>query len=350
MEGGDARKRVDEADTSANLGDVAAAAQVSVSTASRAVRGHPAVSDGARRRVEAAAERLGYEPNRMASALRLRTSPFVGIVVPDIAIPFFGIAVKAAQDVLEDAGYQVLIMNTDRDADSERGALKSLHSHRARGVLLATTGGCDPALRIPHVFFANFEAASTAPRVALSNSEGIRLLVAHLLEHGHERIAYVGGLPNVTSGGERLDGFNAAMAAAGLGERALVGLTDALWSLASAEQAAARLLDLPEPPTAIVAGSDNFALSVLKALHAAGRRIPEDVAVAAFQDPDRVGGVLQPPLTTLVSQEAELGLHAAEMLIRLLTGEEPFAPGAEVRLPAHLVVGRSCGCGETGGV
>lgn len=349
MESEDAQERVEDAAMAANLGDVAAAARVSMSTASRAVRGHPSVSDGARRRVQAAAALLGYEPNRMASSLRMRTSPFVGIVVPDIAIPFFGVAVKAAQDVLEEAGYQVLIMNTERDAARERKALRTLHAHRARGVLLATYGGYESSLRIPHVFFANFDDPSSAPRVVLSNRDGIRQLVEHLLAHGHERIAYVGGIPSVTSGSERLAAFRDAMAAAGLSDRALVGLSDAGWTPESAESAAAELLRLRDPPTAFVAGSDNFALAVLKALHSAGRRIPEDVALVAFQDPDRIGGLLQPPLTTLASQERELGTQAATMLLRLLlSGSGGFASGVEVRLPASMIVRRSCGCPDAG--
>ena len=120
----------------------------------------------------------------MASALRARTSPFVGIVVPDLTIPFFALVVKAAQDVLENAGYQVLVMNTDRHAQQEREALRTLLAHRANGVLLATSGGFDDASRLPLVFFANFEPSASAPRVALANHEGVQLLVGHMLGHG----------------------------------------------------------------------------------------------------------------------------------------------------------------------
>src|SRR6476620_4493320 len=149
----------------ARLEDDAAAAGVSISTASRALREHPAVREATRRKVRTAANRLGYEPNRMASALRTRISSFVGIVVPDITIPFFGLVVKAAQDVLEAAGYQVLVMNTHRDADQERQALRTLLSHRAGGVMVATYGGHDRGLRIPLVFFANVDEEAQAPRV-----------------------------------------------------------------------------------------------------------------------------------------------------------------------------------------
>jgi len=328
------------------LADVAAAAKVSASTASRALREHPAVSPRTRRRVKAAARRLGYEPNRMAAALRSRTSSFVGIVVPDITFPFFAYAVKAAQDVLEQAGYQVLVMNTDRQARQEREALRTLLAHRAGGVLLATSGGYDFGERIPLVFFANFEPQTTHARVALSNREGIRLLVEHLLGHGHERIAYIGGRPDVTSGSERLAAFQETMAAAGLADRALVRISDDSWSPASAADAVAGLLRGPDRPTALVAGGDRLALGALKAIKEHGLRVPREVALVSFQDPDPLGGVLEPPVTSLSGQERELGRHAAGLLLQMLADPSAEPSGLEVRLPATLVVRRSCGCGE----
>ncbi len=330
--------------THVKLEDVALAVGVSLSTASRALRRHPAVNERTRRRVQAAADRLGYEPNRMASALRARTSPFIGIVVPDLTIPFFALVVKAAQDVLEKAGYQVLVMNTDRHAQQEREALRTLLAHRANGVLLATSGGYEDSYRMPLVFFANFEPSAGVARVALSNREGIRLLVTHLLEHGHTRIAYVGGPPNVTSGAERLAAFEEMMAGAGLRDTMRVRVSDDAWSPASAERAVVKLLDDPESPTAIVAGGDTFALGALKALRARGLRIPDDIALVSFQDPDRVGGVIEPPLTTLAAQERELGQHAASLLLHLLSVSDHHAGATEVRLPATLLVRRSCGC------
>jgi DNA-binding LacI/PurR family transcriptional regulator len=324
------------------LEDVAAAVGVSLSTASRALSGHAAVNERTRRRVQSAAERLGYEPNRMASALRARTSPFVGIVVPDLTIPFFALVVKAAQDVLENAGFQVLVMNTDRHARQEREALRTLLAHRANGVLLATAGGYEEFPRLPLVFFANFEPSARAARVALSNREGIGLLVDHVLEHGHTRIAYVGGQTNVTSGAERLAAFEDALRRAGIAGGMRVRLSDS-WSPASAEAAVVELLDAEEPPTAIVAGGDTFALGAIKAIRSRGLRIPQDVALVSFQNPDRVGGVIEPPLTTLAAQERELGQHAAALLLHQLSVSD-HQTATEVRLPATLIVRRSCGC------
>ncbi len=324
------------------LEDVAAAVGVSLSTASRALRGHQAVSERTRKRVQSAAERLGYEPNRMASALRARTSPFIGIVVPDLTIPFFSLVVKAAQDVLENAGFQVLVMNTDRHVQQERDALRTLLAHRANGVLLATAGGYEDFPGLPLVFFANFEPSAQAARVALSNREGIGLLVDHVLEHGHTRIAYVGGQTNVTSGMERLAAFEDAVRRAGMQAGMQVRLSDS-WSPTSAEAAVVELLGSEDSPTAIVAGGDTFALGAIKAIRSCGLRIPDDIALVSFQNPDRVGGVIEPPLTALAAQERELGQHAAALLLHQLSVSD-HRTATEVRLPATLVVRGSCGC------
>ena len=280
----------------------------------------------------------------MAAGLRSRTSSFVGIVVPDITFPFFAFAVKAAQDVLEQAGYQVLVMNTDRQVRQEREALRTLLAHRANGVLLATSGGFDFAHRIPLVFFANFEPETNLARVALSNREGIRLLVEHLIVHGHERIAYIGGRPDVTSGSERLAGFSETMLSAGLADKMVVRISDDAWSPASAATAVADLLNGDDRPTAFVAGGDRLALGALKAIKERGLSVPEDVALVSFQDPDPLGGVLEPAVTSLSSQERNLGSHAAGLLLHVLSGPYSEPSALEVRLPATLVLRRSCGC------
>ena len=137
------------------------------------------------------------------------------------------------------------------------------------------------------------------------------------------------------------------MQAAGLRDSMRIRLSDS-WLPASAEAAVAELLDDPEPPTAIVAGGDTFALGAIKAIRSRGLRIPADIALVSFQNPDRVGGVIEPPLTTLAAQERELGQHAAGLLLHLLSVSDHHEGATEVRLPATLVVRRSCGCGAGG--
>ncbi|HEY1370521.1 MAG TPA: LacI family DNA-binding transcriptional regulator [Gaiellaceae bacterium] len=323
--------------------DVARMAKVAPSTASRALHESPRISESTKRRVQAAAESLGYQPNRIARSLRTRNGSFVGIVVPDIGIGFYSRVVKGAQDVLEHAGRAVLLMNTEREAEREEAAVRMLLEHRVSGILLASSGSAASAPRVPTVFFDNLPSCSGVASVALMNAAGIAMLVEHLAQHGHTRIAYIGGPPTLTSGVERLGGFDQTVRRLGLDERVeYVQLSDAAWSPESAVAAMERLLALPEPPTAVVASGDTLALGALSACRAAGLRLPDDMALASFDDPF-FGGLLDPPLTALARDEAEMGRRAASLLLDALESGAS-GPPVEVLLPVELVVRRSCGC------
>jgi LacI family transcriptional regulator len=243
------------------LADVAAAAGVSASTASRALRESPVVGEKTRHRVLEAAHALGFEPNRIARSLRTRSSFSIGVVVPDVATVFWAAALKGAQDVLERAGYLVLVMSSEREPARELAALRTLIAHRVDGILIATSGGYKPQARVPVVFFDRLVPDAGAARVAPANREGIALLFDHLRSHGHTRIGFVGGHPGSTSADERLGAFEAAAASAGLRlPPGYVRHGDAMWSEASGERAVAEMVAVGEPPTAIVAASDTLAV------------------------------------------------------------------------------------------
>jgi DNA-binding LacI/PurR family transcriptional regulator len=325
------------------LADVAAAARVSTSTASRALRDSPLVSEATRERVRSAAQLLGFEPDRLARSLRTRASLFVGVVVPDVATVFYAAALKGAQCVFESAGYQVLVMDSERDGDRERENVRTLLAHRVDGILLATSGGFEGALEVPVVFFDQVVFGAGAGNVALDNRAGVELLVRHLLEHGHRRIGFVGAPTGLTSATERRDAFLGALRARGIeaGDDD-VRLGDTAWSEAGAERAMRDHLARAEPPTAVVAAGDTLAVGALRALRAAGLEVPRDVALVSFDDPV-YGDLLDPPVTALTRHARDLGERAARVLLRTLSGEngEP----AEIRVLPELIVRRSCGCG-----
>jgi LacI family transcriptional regulator, galactose operon repressor len=325
------------------LTDVAQAAGVSPSTASRALRDSPLVNDRTRRRVKSVARRLGYEPDRVARSLRTRSSTLIGVIVPDIGTGFYARVVRGAQDTLERAGLQVVVMSTHRDPARESAALRTLLAHRVGGVLLATSGGFDETPRIPIVFFDNLVAGAGVANVARANHEGTGLLVEHLADHGHSRIAYIGGPPLLTSGIERADGFTEAIRKRGLPDgREYRVFGDEAWSANSGGECMRRLLELPVPPTAVVAASDTFSLGAIGALRDAGRTVPGDIAVVSFDDPF-FGDLLDPPMTAIRRNDEELGELSASLLLHALeTGG--LGPPTEVRLPVELVVRRSCGC------
>jgi DNA-binding LacI/PurR family transcriptional regulator len=321
--------------------DVARLAQVAPSTASRALKESPRISEATRLRVAAAARGLGYQPNRVAQSLRAKTAPFVGIVVPDIGVTFYSRFVKGAQEVLQASGYQALVMNTEREAGHGEVALRTLEGPQVSGILLATSRPKSAEPHIPTVYFDSLADGRGLAQIALANDQGMELLVGHLAGHGHERIAYLGGPPIFTSGQERLAGFRAAAERHGVRRHAAyVEIADSSWSSDSAAAAMARLLALAETPTAVVASADTLAMGAIAACRAAGRRVPEDIALVAFDDPV-FGPLVDPPVTALRRGDYELGREAAQLLLDGLNGE---ITTPAVRLPVELVVRRSCGC------
>jgi DNA-binding LacI/PurR family transcriptional regulator len=327
------------------LADVAAAARVSTSTASRALRDSTLVSEATRQRVVAASRVLGFEPDRLARSLRTRASLFVGVIVPDVATVFYAAALKGAQCVFESAGYQLLVMDSERDPDREAANLRTLLAHRVDGILLATSGGFEAVAGVPVVFFDQVVFGAGTGNVALDNRGGVKLLVQHLIGHGHRRIAFVGAPTGLTSASERRDGFLGALQAAGReASDNDVRLGDAVWSEASGERAMREHLTRAEPPTAVVAASDTLAIGALRAIRAARLDVPGDVALVSFDDP-AYGDLLDPPMTALTRHDRELGERAARLLLRALANGDAVG-SAEVRVPVKLIARRSCGCGD----
>lgn len=335
---------------------MAAEAGVSQATASRALARSPLVHAATRERVGRAAQRLGFEPNRLARSLRRGATMGVGLVVPDVAAAFYAAALKASQEVLEAAGRHVLVMNTDRDAGREREALATLRAHQVDGLILATSGGY-VEMGIPVVFFDNVPADGRAPAVAVDNVGGTEVLVGHLARtHGHARIAYVGPPESLGADGgplgvghERVLGYRAGLARAGLAlDPAYVRLSRGDATEATGRELARELLTLAAPPSAIVAGTDALAAGVLRGARELGRSVPGELALVAFDEPV-YADLLDPPITSLDRHDAELGRRAAELLLERLapgSGAEPVSGvlAEVIRVPLALTPRRSCGC------
>src|SRR4029077_2804956 len=249
----------------------------------RALNGRGEMSEHTRAAVLEAADVLQFEPSHLARSLRTRTTFTVGFVVPDVSSPFYASALKGAQGALEEAGYRVLLMDSDQAADGEVAALRTLVAHRVDGLLLSTVG-IDPEQfdslvsrrGIPCVFFDSALHEGGVGTVLLDNATGIKLLLDHLVAHGHERIALVTGSLSETSGSERRDAFEKRMLEHGLTVGA--GHVDGdRWGRDEGEAAALRILERADRPTALVASSVELALGVLLAARKLGLRIPDDV-------------------------------------------------------------------------
>ena len=332
---------------SVTLADVAEVAGVSASTASRALNGRGELSDATRAAVLEAAEALRFQPSELARSLRTRTSYTVGFVVPDVASPFYASALKGAQQVLAQAGYRVMLMDSEQEVAGEVAALGTLLKHQVDGLLVSTTGLPERTFDevvgrsgTPCVFFDGILGDAGAGSVSLENEAGIAELVDHLVEHGHERIALLAGSQTETSGVERLTSFRATM------RRHRLRVRDGYerpspWSLDSGRLESRTLLALTPPPTAVVAASVELALGCMSACRERGVRIPDDLALGSFDD-SYFGELLDPPLTSIAYDPEEVGRAAARLLVDAM--RDAGSDRRELLVPVHLVRRRSCGC------
>lgn len=328
--------------------DVARVAGVSKSTVSNVIRGAAGVSPGTRQRVLAAASAVGYRPNVLARNLVQRRTTTVGIVVGDLANPFFSELAKLAEQRLAAAGLATMICNTDGHPARERQKIEMLLEHRVAGILMLQFSG-EPStlaqLRTDGVAVAIVSQwEDEADCVAIDERRGAELAVSHLLELGHRRIAYLSSdLVEQQTDSTRLDGYIRALSRAGVpsGAELVLRLTRPAYlrSDDSLRSVVGELLERDDPVTALFASNDLLALDLLETVEELGRTVPRDVSVVGFDD-IQAAGLARVSLTTVVQPREELARIGIELLLRRID-EGVEAPPRQRLLPPSLVVRRS---------
>ncbi len=316
--------------------DVAAAAGVSLKTVSRVVNDEPGVRPETAALVHEAIAQLGFRRNDMARALRRgQRSRTLGLVIEDVSNPFYSAITRGVEEVARKRGLLVIAGSSDEDPQRERDLVRLLCERRVDGVLVVPAGD-DHRYLLPElhvdtraVFIDRPPGNIDADVVLLDNVGGARSAVAHLLAHGHRRIAMVGDEPTIFTAVERLRGYREALVAAGLAvddSLIRVGAHDA----EAAEAATAELLSLPQPPTALFSGNNRITIGALRDLARNGRR----VALVGFDDLE-LAEMLAVPATVVAYDAAELGRQAAELLVQRLAGDD--RPPRRVVLPTTLI-------------
>ena len=309
--------------------DVAAAAKVHPSTVSRVLNPstRSMVSEDVARRVSQIADDLGYARSALASGLRTGKSYTVGVIIPDLSNPVFPPVVRGIERALSAAGYVALLADSDNNPQSERAIFDSLRARSIDGLILATAHNKDPIVtacieeQLPVVLVNRTVAAHDVTEVVNNDGLGIELAVTHLIELGHQKIAYLGGPENTSTGLNRRKAFER------IGNEGRFDLQtglcvscDAFTEIAGAEGMQS-ILQHPGQFTAVVAANDLLALGCYDALAAAGLGCPGDVSVTGFNDMPFVDR-LSPPLTSIHIQHDELGVRAATLLLEEIRSEE----------------------------
>jgi LacI family transcriptional regulator len=328
----------------ATIRDVAGVAGVSIATVSRVLNGRPDVAPATRDMVLQAVRELRFTAARSARSLSGGRTHAVGITLPLVEAEYFSRILAGAIEELYEHDLQVVLAPTLHLRERAKTVLGQLTSGTTDGAVLImpeqSRDELDALLRsgYPFVIADPLEILHEGiPTVSSTNAHGGRLATEHLLSLGHRRIGVVTGIPDWLASLERLNGYRAALAAAGIApDPSLV--VEADWAFAGGEAAASVLLDGPDPPTAIFAFNDNMAVGVLRAAQARGLRIPEDISVVGFDDLDHAATVT-PALTTVSQPLGEMGRVAVSLLIRLLEREPQPIPrlASERRRPEAAI-------------
>lgn len=314
----------------ATIRDVARRAEVSVASVSRALNGLDNVRKETRERVIKAANELGYVPHAGARSLSLARAHAIGVVLPDLHGEFFSECVRGMDKEASRRGYLLLLSNMHDDSEQAAGALRAMRG-RVDG-LLVMAPHIEPALleraipqALPAVLINSHGDFPGRPALRLGNHAGAEAMVDHLVANGYRHIVHIAGPEGNVDAQERAQGYRDAMARHGIAPQVIAGD----FNEEAGEAAARAILASGMPCDAVFAANDMMAIGCLHALRSAGRRVPEDFAVAGFDD---VPLARYLALTTVRVNIAEMGARAVARLIDLLEGKD-MARGSETQIP-----------------
>ena len=328
-----------------NIRDVAKLAGVAPITVSRVINNSGYITDETRARVQKAIEKLGYVPNSLARSLRSRKTRMLALLLTDITNPFWTTVARGVEDAASDAGFSVILCNTDESETEQERYIRIILEKQVDGVLLVPVRNpADPvraikAQQVPVVVLDRRVPGDLETDVVRCDSEGGAYnLVNLLISMGHQRIAALVGPHDVSTAEDRVAGYRRALKDARLDwEQVLYGE----YSLESGYQLACESLRSAVRPTAYFAGNNFLAIGALRALREAGVKVPEQAALVGFDDlPEAL--VIDPFLTVIAQPAYDMGHKATELLLARLSGQTPETC-QEIILPVKLIVRRSSG-------
>lgn len=306
----------------ATIADVAQKAGVSVSTAARVLSGRGYAAEDTRRLVLEAAKDLGYVPNQIARSLRTRQTQMVGLLIGDVENFFYSVIAKNVESVAKDAGYHVVLCNSDDDPDIEREYLKLLEAMRVDALVVTPTSKNRRDLARLHdkgmviVQVDRRVDGLAADAILVDNESGAEHAVSHLIDAGHRQIGILTGDLAVPTAQQRLAGYERALGEHGIPVRRELVKTGSFHREHAIEDAT-DLIRVTPAPTAVFAANNILAEATLIALGQDGQRVPRDVSVIAFDDVQWMS-MVEPSVTAVRQPVADMARSAAELVLRRL--------------------------------
>ena len=327
--------------------DIAQRAEVSPSTVSRALQDHPRIGVKTRARIQALAEEMGYIPSAIARGLTTNRSRVLGVIAHRIEDPFLIEVLRGIEDTLHASGYSLFLAASHHDPEREREVMHAMSERRVDGIIISSSHVNLKRLHqldkygVPSVLINN-QAMWKPDTHSVCHDEiyAMNQLLQHVMDLGHQQIAYLGNSRGGRTNAERLQGYKEALNQAELKPNKAYISNGQNGMPQGGAQGMRNLLELKERPTALVCYNDMMAIGAIQTIHQAGLRVPEDISVTGFDNID-LAAYTTPPLTTFHQPRYELGQQAATMMLNALNEERTSVQPQVSILRGELIVRQS---------
>jgi LacI family transcriptional regulator len=328
------------------LKEVAQLSGVSTATVSNALNETKYVSNEVRDKINAAIKELNYQPNIVAKSLRLQESRIIGVLISDVANPFFSIVVRGIEEELAKSNYSILLCNTESSLEKERKYLEVMIGKRVDGLIVSSAGNTGDYFRsldktgVPIVFLNRCPEFMNSDVIMTNNIQGAYSATEHLIRHGYGKIAIITGPFSISTGKDRLIGYKRALEDYGIVESGHL-VKEGLFNIESGYDKMKELMEQETKPDAVFISNNSMTLGAYKYLKETGIRIPDQVAVLGYDDPDWAE-IVEPPITTVRQPAYQLGVQAANLMVGRIN--EKQVKREIMYMDTALIIRRSCGC------
>ena len=322
--------------------DLARELNISASTVSRALKNHPDISEETKRAVHELAQKLNYQPNALALSLKQRRSNTIGVIIPEIVHYFFSSVISGIEDVAYDAGFNVIICQSNERYEREVANAKTLLANRVDGILISITKETADYQHLynlqknnmPMVFFDRIVPGMQADQIIIDDFDAAYRATRHLIESGRKHIAQFTGPLKLLIGRNRKEGYIKALEEEGfkIDEKLIIEAD----TFEKAQLAIMRLLNEKRKFDSVFASNDLTAIGAMQTIQKKGFKIPDEIAVVGFSD-GRFSGITNPTLTSVDQHGYEMGTTATRMLLKRITSQEDYHFETKI-LNAELIV------------
>ncbi len=328
--------------------DIARELKISPSTVSRALKDHPDISPATKKAVRELAQELDYQPNSVALSLRKSKTYTIGVIIPQLVHHFFSTVISGIEDVAYNAGYHVMICQSNESYEREVLSTQALLTSRVDGMLVSVSQETDDVKHfqsilnrgIPTVFFDRVVTGLDTSSVVVDDFGGAYRAVEYLIRSGCRKIAHLGGPNNLVISQSRLKGYEQALDDYGFGGDSSLVVTAGL-TIEEGSAACRKLLERGVLPDAIFAANDPVAIGALQVLKEKGIKVPEEISIIGFSN-EPITALIDPPMTTVAQPGFEMGRLAAQLLLdEILHKDDADKVSGKKELKTDLIIRKS---------